>query len=182
MKKYSLLLTMALTIGQLLTAQKYQTKTGVIKFNSKTPLEEIKAENRKVVSVLDSSTGKMEFTLLMKSFDFPNQLMEDHFNESYAESSKYPKASFSGTISDVKKIKFYKDGTYTSEVKGKLTIKGVTKDITTTATFVVKGGKITATAQISIKPKDYNFKIPAAVENKIAESVVVDIKMDYSKK
>lgn len=173
---------MALTIGQLLNAQKYQTDKGVIKFNSKTPAEEIKAENRKVVSKLDSSTGKLEFILLMKSFDFPNQLMEDHFNESYAESTKFPKASFTGTISDVKKIKFYKDGTYTSEVKGKLTIKGVTKEVTTTATFVVKSGKITATAQLNIKPKDYNFNIPAAVESKIAETVTVDIKMEYTKK
>lgn len=164
------------------SAQKYQTKTGVIKFLSKTSLEDIKAENRKVVSVLDATTGAMEFSLLMKGFDFPNQLMEDHFNESYAESTKYPKATFKGKLTDVKKVDFTKDGSYTAEVTGKLTIKNVTKDIKTTATFVVKGGKVTATAHLDIKPKEYGMVIPATAEAKIAESIGVDIIMDYAKK
>ncbi len=180
-KKIILTLT-AFALLLTINAQKYQTKTGTIKFLSKTPVEDIKAENRKVVSALDATTGDMAFSLLMKGFDFPNQVMEDHFNESYAESTKFPKASFKGKITDVKKIDFTKDGTYTAEVTGKLTIKDVTKDIKTTATFVVKGGKLTATAKIDIKPKDYNFKIPATAEKSIAETLSVDIIMDYTKK
>jgi len=181
MKK--LLLSIAiLTLVLNLNAQKFQTKTGVIKFLSKTAVEDIKAENRKVVSVLDAATGAMEFSLLMKGFDFPNQVMEDHFNESYAESTKYPKATFKGKLTDVKKVDFTKDGTYTAEVTGKLTIKNVTKDIKTTATFVIKAGKVTATTKLDIKPKDYNFNIPATAEKSIAETLSVDIVMDYTKK
>lgn len=171
-----LLFSLALNIN----AQKYMTKTGKIKFESKTPLEDIVAENRKVVSVLDATTGALEFLLLMKGFDFPNQMMEDHFNESYAESSKFPKATFKGKITDLTKVDFTKDGTYTAEVKGKLTIKDVTREITTIATFVVKGGEIIATADIKIKPKDYNFNIPATAENKIAEFLLVKMDMNYT--
>ena len=178
------LTTIALILGLVfnLSAQKYTTKTGKIKFESKTPLEDITAENRKVVSVLDATTGAMEFSLLMKGFDFPNQFMEDHFNESYAESTKFPKATFKGKLTDVKKVDFTKDGSYTAEVTGKLTIKNVTKEIKTTATFVVKGGKVTATAHLDLKPKEYGMVIPATAEAKIAESIGVDIIMDYAKK
>lgn len=173
-------IALLISIAFNINAQKYMTKTGKIKFESKTPLEDITAENRKVVSVLDATTGALEFSLLMKGFDFPNQMMEDHFNESYAESSKFPKATFKGKISDLTKVNFTKDGTYTAEIRGKLTIKNVTKDITTTATFVVKDGKITATTEMKVKPKDYNFNIPATAENKIAESLLVKIDMDYT--
>jgi hypothetical protein len=103
--KIYLTLLVAFTLTNL-KAQQYITKTGIVKFFSHTTLEDIKAENRKVVSVLDSKTGVMEFTMLMKGFDFPNQLMEDHFNESYAESSKFPKAGFKGTITDISKVNF----------------------------------------------------------------------------
>jgi polyisoprenoid-binding protein YceI len=181
MKKIIIVFVALLNVVSI-SAQKYQTKTGVIKFSSKTPLEDITAENRKVVSVLDASTGQLEFSLLMKAFDFPNQMMEDHFNESYSESSLFPKATFKGKIVDLSTIDFKKDGTYTADVQGKLTIKDVTKDITTSVIFVIKGGKIMATTSIDIKPREFNFKIPATAENKIAQTVKVDIAMDYTLK
>jgi polyisoprenoid-binding protein YceI len=179
MKKiiFALLLT---TCVINLNAQKYLTKTGIIKFLSKTPIEDITAENRKVVSVLDATSGALEFSLLMKGFDFPNQLMEDHFNESYAESSLFPKATFKGKIIDLSKIDFKKDGTYIADVIGNLTIKNVTKEIKTQASFVIKNGLITATSKIDIMPREFNFKIPATAEEKIAQTVIVNIKMDYA--
>lgn len=180
LKRYIIALFLSSTFG--LFAQKYVTKTGTVKFYSHTQLEDIKAENRKVISVLDSKTGDMEFTMLMKGFDFTNDLMEQHFNESYVESTKFPKASFKGKITDITKVDFTKDGTYTAAYTGKMTIKDVTKDVTGTATFVVKGGKVSATSKIKIKPKDYNINIPATAAAKIAEEVEVDIIMDYTKK
>jgi polyisoprenoid-binding protein YceI len=124
----------------------------------------------------------MEFSLLMKGFDFTNQLMEDHFNESYAESDKYPKATFKGTVTDISKVDFTKDGSYTANYTGKLTIKDVTKDITGVAKFVIKDGKVTATSDIKVKPKDYHINIPATAGAKIAEELTVDMIMDYTKK
>lgn len=181
MKKIVLIAVLAIA-GAGLQAQVYFTKTGTIKFESHTTLEDIKAENRKVVSVLNSTTGALEFSLLMKGFDFPNDLMEQHFNESYAESDKYAKASFKGTVTDISKVDFKKDGSYTVNYTGKLTIKNVTKDITGVATIVVKGGKVTATSALKIKPSDYNIVIPATAAAKIAEEISVDLIMDYALK
>jgi polyisoprenoid-binding protein YceI len=181
MKKSVLSLLIAFVVYNI-NAQQYFTKTGTVKFSSHTSLEDIKAENRKVVSVLDSKTGALEFSLLMKGFDFPNDLMEQHFNESYAESSKYPKATFKGTISNISAVDFSKDGAYKVNYTGKLTIKNVTKDVAGTATITVKGGKITATSSMKIKPADYNFSIPATAAGKIEESINVDMIMDYKQK
>jgi hypothetical protein len=181
MKKSVLFLLVSFLVCQL-NAQQYFTKTGTVKFSSHTSLEDIKAENRKVVSILDSKTGALEFSLLMKGFDFTNQLMEDHFNESYAESSKFPKATFKGKISNISTVDFSKDGSYTVNYTGKLTIKDVTKDVTGTAVIVVKGGKVTATSNLKIKPSDYHIVIPATAASKIAEEINVDIIMDYTKK
>ena len=181
MKK--LVIFTAIIMGTLSAkAQLYFTKTGTIKFDSHTTLEDIKAENRKVVSVLNSATGALEFSLLMKGFDFTNQLMEDHFNESYVESDKYPKASFKGSITDISKVDFTKDGTYKANYSGKLTIKNISKDVSGIATIVIKGGKVTATSSLKVKPKDYNISIPATAGAKIAEEIAVDIIMDYTKK
>lgn len=162
-----------------LSAQKYFTKTGTIKFSSQTTLEDIKAENRKVVSVLNAATGAIEFSLLMKGFDFPNDIMEQHFNESYAESDKFPKATFKGVVADIASVNFTKDGSYKVNYSGKLTIKDVTKDISGTAMFVVKGGKVTSTSELKVKPKDYNIKIPSTAAAKIAEEISVSLLMDY---
>lgn len=181
MKKIVLIAILAF-ISNGISAQLYFTKTGTIKFYSHTTLEDIKAENRKVVSVLNSQTGALEFSLLMKGFDFTNQLMEDHFNESYAESDKFPKATFKGSVTDISKVDFKKDGSYTVNYAGKLTIKDVTKDIKGTAVIVIKGGKVTATTALKIKPSDYNIAIPATAAAKIAEEISVDLMMDYALK
>lgn len=165
-----------------LNAQKYFTKTGTVKFTSITTLEDIKAENRKVVSVLDSGTGALEFSMLMKGFDFPNDEMEKHFNETYVESDKYPKATFKGKITDIANINFSKDGSYTVHYTGKLTIKDVTKDVSGTATFVIKGGKITATGKMEVSPADYHIVIPNSAAANIAKVITVDIIMDYKRK
>ncbi len=180
--KKSVLSLIAVLLAFHINAQQYITKTGTIKFSSHTDLEDIKAENRKVVSALDSKTGALEFSLLMKGFDFPNDLMEQHFNESYVESSKYPKATFKGTVTDISNVNFAKDGTYKVKYTGKLTIKNVTRDVTGDATITVKGDKVTATSNQKIKPADYNISIPAPVAGKIAEVINVDINMDYKKK
>jgi len=180
--KYTLLLLSIMGSFTLVNAQKYMTKNGVISFHSKTKAEDIKAENRSVVSVIDIKTGAMEFQLLMKGFDFPNDLMEQHFNESYAESDKYPKATFKGKIDNIDSFDLSKNGTYTGYFTGKLTIKNVTKEVKDTVTFVVKNGKISATSNIKIKPKDFNFNIPATAVAKIEETIRVEISMNYTKK
>lgn len=108
MKRIAVILVGILFAGILLAQTRYMTKTGYIGFYSHTPVEDIKADNNQVASILDSQTGEMVFNVLIKSFVFEKALMQEHFNENYMESDKYPKASFKGKVSNLEKIDFSK--------------------------------------------------------------------------
>src|SRR5215831_17027308 len=98
MKKTLFVLLLAMGLSQLVHAQIYMTRTGYIGFFSKTPMEDIKAENSQVFAVIDVSKKNIAFAALMKGFLFRKQLMQEHFNENYIESDKFPKATFTGTF------------------------------------------------------------------------------------
>lgn len=179
MKKRIISLLFIASLFQLVSAQKYVTKNGHVWFYSHTPMEEIEAHNRQVVSSLDCSTGEFALLLLVKSFEFKTALMQEHFNENYMESDKIPKSSFKGKIDNLSKIDFKKDGTYPAEVSGDLTMHGVTKHITTKGTIVVKGTTISANGKFVIVPQDYDIKIPSLVAEKIAKEIQVTVEMTY---
>ena len=155
--------------------EKYFTKTGKIEFSSKASMEDIDAKNKTVAAILDTKTGALQFSALMKSFEFEKALMQEHFNENYVESNKYPKAEFKGTITNNSSINYSKDGTYNAKVKGKLTIHGVTKDVETTGALKVNGGKIDASSVFNILLSDYNIKIPSVVKEKVSNNVQVSV-------
>jgi len=170
-----------LIIAQVTAAQKYISKNGNIWFYSHTPVEDIEGHSRQVVSILDPSTGDLQFSLLVKSFEFKIALMEEHFNENYMESDVYPKASFKGKITNTESIDFNENASYKAEVTGDLTIHGVTNPFTTTGTITVSGTTINATAKFVVSPKDYDIKIPSVVENKIAKEIEVNVDITYNR-
>jgi hypothetical protein len=158
------------------TAQtKLFTKTGNISFFSKTNVENISARNNKVLAVWELATGKIEFSVLMKGFEFEKALMQEHFNESYVESDKYPKATLKAVIENSNTILLTTDKTYSLKVNGTLTLHGVTKPITTTATIKVKDGIASATAALPVLLADYNIKIPAVVADNINKKIDISI-------
>ena len=159
--------------------ERYFTKDGNITFFSSTAIEDIEAVNRKATSVLDASTGNIEWAVLIKAFLFEKALMQEHFNENYLESDKFPKASFKGVVQNIKSIDFKKDGTYKQKVKGKLTIRDVTQEVETDATFIVKGTKISASCTFEIAVADYKIKIPSVVADKIAKTMEITVQADY---
>jgi polyisoprenoid-binding protein YceI len=163
-------------------AQKYYTKNGNISFFSKTSLEDIKADNNQVVSVLNTQTGELQFSLIVKNFHFKKTLMEEHFNENYIESEKFPKATFKGNIADITKVNFTSDGTYNVNVTGDLTLHGVTQKVSSPGTITVKAGTINASAKFAAKPSDFNITIPTLVKDKIAETIDVVVNCDYDQK
>jgi hypothetical protein len=158
------------------SAQKHYTKNGSISFFSKTSLENISADNNQVLCILDTQTGEIQFSLLVKSFHFSKALMEEHFNEDYMESDKFPRATFKGNITDISRISsFTVDGMYTVPVEGNMTIHGVTKKVTITGTLTINGGKITASSKFFVKISDYNINIPTLVKDNIAESIEITV-------
>ena len=110
-------------------AQKYITRNGYTGFFSSTPLEDIKADNNQVACILDASTGNIVFQVLIRSFRFEKALMEEHFNENYLESEKFPKSTFEGKITNISDVDFSKNGIYNVTVNGDLSMHGVTKPV-----------------------------------------------------
>jgi polyisoprenoid-binding protein YceI len=142
-------------------------------------IEKIEAHNSKATSVMDLSTGKIEFAVLIKAFQFEKALMQEHFNENYLESDKYPKATFKGVITNFESIDITKDGEYAVNVKGDLTIHGVTKEVEIPGKIIVKDGQISAKSSFEVTVADYKIEIPAVVRDNIAKVVRVDVFLNY---
>jgi polyisoprenoid-binding protein YceI len=180
MKKIMLTLIVAASLLTTSQAQNlFFTRNGHIDFYSSAPMENIKADNNKVTSIIDVTTGDIEFSVLSMAFQFEKALMQEHFNEKYMESSKYPKSTFKGKITNLDKVSFSNDGSYTADISGKITIHGVTKDISTNATIVVKDGKFSAQSSFIVRPEDFKIEIPNLVRDNIAKEIKVTIDNNY---
>ena len=156
---------------------RYFTKTGRITFYSNAPLEDIEAANKTASAVLDAKTGQLQFAVLMKGFEFKKALMQEHFNENYVESHKYPKAEFRGNIVNNNDVNYTKDGTYPARVKGQLVLHGVTRDMEVPATLQVQGGKIEGKATFPVRVADYKITIPSLMKDKISNTVSVTVQV-----
>lgn len=174
MKKYSLFLA-ALLLANAAFSQRYMTRTGKVTFFSSTSMENIEAVNNEMACALDSKSGEVAFQVPIKSFRFEKALMQDHFNENYMESDKYPKADFKGKIANPGAVNFSKDGRYDVSVMGRLTIHGVTRDVKIPGTVTVQGNNITAASKFKVRTADYGIKVPAVVSGKIAQEIEVTV-------
>lgn len=160
-------------------AQKvYATKTGQTAFNASSPIEKIAAVNNQTDSKFVADNGQVVFAVLIKGFKFENQLMEDHFNENYMESTKLPKANFQGYITNIKEVNFAKDGSYPVKLDGKLTLHGVTNEVSAAGTMKVAGGVPEMEGTFKIKLKDYNVT-GLYIGEKIAPEVAITVKCKY---
>ena len=165
--------------AQLAIGQKYFSKTGKISFYSDAPMEKIEAHNSTASTVLDFSTGNLEWAVLIQGFKFEKALMQDHFNENYMESTTYPKAKFKGKIENVSAINLKKDGDYNVTVNGNMEIHGVTKPVSATGVISVKGGNVSAKSKFSVAVADYGIEIPKVVAENIAKNVEIQVHADY---
>ena len=155
------------------------TKSANINFYSKTPIEDIDAATKEGISFINIPKAEINFSVLIKSFRFEKALMEEHFNENYMESAKFPKATFKGKIDNIKEINFSKDGEYSAKISGDLSIHGITKKIKSNGKIMIKSGKASANSEFKIKLADYEIKVPSVVSNKIAEEILITVKSNY---
>lgn len=154
---------------------KILTKNGKITFEASVPaFEEVKAKNEGVTCVVNTKTGEIASLALMKGFRFKVALMEEHFNENYVESDKYPKSTFKGKIDNFDYAKLTtQGGTYT--IKGKLELHGKSKDITITATIKKTSDGLTLVSNFTINTDDYGIDIPSVVSKKVNKKVAVHL-------
>lgn len=165
-------------------AQKQINKIAKISFNATAPNspEKIEAVTNEAANVLDIKSGDIAFQVLIKSFKFERALMQEHFNENYMESDKYPKASFVGKITNMPEVNFDKDGTYNAKVTGKLIMHGVENAVTVPGTITIKGSSIMLRAKFSVKLQDYKISIPSVVADKVGKEAVITLESDITKK
>jgi hypothetical protein len=154
-------------------SQVYMAKTCEVTFFSEAPMENIEAKNTSARPILNTATNDIAVRIPINGFVFEKPLMQEHFNENYMESSKYPNATFKGKINET--IDYTKDGTHKVTSTGKLDIHGVEKDRTLDGTLTIKGGVITLASQFNVKLADHKIEIPSLVGNKIAEVVLVKL-------
>ena len=162
-----------------ISAQKYYTKTGITEFDgSKAAFEPIKAKNNSSISAIDVSNGNIAALIKIKDFEFRLGLMQEHFNENYLESYKYPKSTFEGNIelstgsifdgkTEIFDYGLVDENFMDIIIKGQLTIKGVTKDIIATGKIKKIENDLNLISSFSIKLSDFNVRIPKVVFMKI---------------
>jgi polyisoprenoid-binding protein YceI len=162
------------------TAQsKYIDRSGKASFFSSAPMEDIEAHNNQAVSILDIKSGEIVASMLMRSFNFRKALMEEHFNENYIESNKYPKATFKGNVANIQQLDVSKNGKYTMDLTGEITLHGVTQKINVKADAVVDNGTIKAKAVFPLVVKDFEIEVPRLVRDNIAKEVEVTVSFNY---
>ncbi len=174
MKNIINLLIISVLLSLKSFGQLYATQTGETNFFSETPVENIAATNKKTGAILNTTTGEVAVSMKMTGFEFPNKLMQEHFNENYMESEKFPTGMFKGKI--VEAINFTKPGTYDVTVKGQLTMHGVTQNRDIKGKITVENGLISFQSSFDIKLVDHKIEVPTLVFSKIAESINVKTK------
>lgn len=174
--KCLVLSAIAVALSVAAYSQKYTSDKSTVVFFSDALLEDITAKNEKSSSIFNTENGEIAFSIPMKDFKFKKGLMQQHFNEKYVESEKFPKSTFAGKI-----IGFKPDATGAQQVnaQGKLTIHGVTKDIDVPGTIEVQGKKLLMKSKFMVKVADYNITVPQVVFQNIAEEVEVTLDFTY---
>lgn len=177
--KYILATVLLLSIASNVIAQKVFLATGgMVHFFSATPMENIEAESKSMTAVLTTVTNKIQFSVSMRTFKFDKSLMEEHFNEKYVESEKYPKATFKGVINE--NLDWSRDTVADVTATGTFELHGVTKEITEKGKLKIVGDKINLVVIFNVVLADYKIRIPKVVTMNIAEVIKVDMDCDFA--
>ena len=159
----------------------YLTRSGEVSFFSSTPIYDIQAVNNQMTCVLDMNTGNVSFRIPILGFNFPNGLMQEHFNENYMESDIYPNASFKGKINEWSELKL-SEKPQEVILNGTMTIHGVSNTVSEKGIIFKKNKDVIGESKFQIKVADYNIEIPKLVREKIAKVVDVDTQLTLKKK
>lgn len=176
MKKIKILL-LCMTISGMIQAQVFLSNDGKVSFFSKAPLENIEAETHSATSVLNTSNNEIVFKIPITTFTFEKPLMQEHFNEKYMESDKFPFATFKGNLDESFDLK--KDGPQQIKGSGELEIHGVKKERVESATIEMLNGSIVLKGSFDVHLKEHDVKIPKLLTENIAEKVNVKFEFTY---
>jgi len=180
--KRTILSLMIATISMMVFAQKKTTTSATIAFDASTTIDDLpKAENKTAIAAIDPAKNTVQFEAAIKSFTFSNPKIQEHFNQkSWLNSDEFPKATFSGVITNPSAINFNKDGAYNVTVEGELTIKGKTQKVTTPATIVVAGKTLKTTAAFNIKLADFGVEGQPITAGKVSGEPKISVSAELN--
>lgn len=178
---FTLLILVTLSVQ---AQDKYLTKSGSLEFEASVPsFEEVKAKNESVTAILNTENGEIAALLLVKGFRFKNALMEEHFNENYAESDVYPKATFKGKINNFSLDKFVDSKNQKVIVEGILEFHGQSKQLSNIDAFIsIEDEVVTLDGSFTVKASNFKIDIPKIVKNKLSNDVQVTFNFELNKK
>lgn len=177
LKKLFILILLGASVGTYAQG-KFIAKNAYISFFSSTPMEDILGESNEAVTILDAENGEVLVQAIMTTFHFKRALMEEHFNENYMESNKFPKTKFKGKIEGFTK-EMLKAPVANIKITGQLNVHGVEKTITVPGTLGLENGKLVATSKFKVTPEDYGIVIPSLVREKIGKEMEITVKANY---
>ena len=179
-KNYIILLLVLNFAHKTISQNKYITREGQITFESEIETSEpIKATQNSVTAVLNADTGEIAVLALVKGFRFKNALMEEHFNENYAESDLFPKTTFKGKIKDFK----MDSGNSNHFISGTINFHGVNKNFDNIPVVVnIKDSEVILKGTFITPVKDFDIKIPKIVSKKIASDINISFELKLQKK
>ncbi len=164
------------------SAQKYFTKTGFTEFKASVEtFEPVEAVNESTSAVLNAETGDVAALMFIRAFHFKVALMEEHFNENYMDSDKFPKAQFKGNLEGFD-LASLTDKPTELPVTGVLTIRGIEKEVSTVALISKKGEQLHVSSGFEVRPEEFDIEIPSIVAGKIAETVIINLEYELNKK
>ncbi len=179
MKTMLITLLAVVAISAADQSERLITRDAYVRFFSSTPIEDIEGITKQASSVIDTKTGAIAFKIPMKSFFFEKALMQEHFNENYVESDKFPNASLKATIESWDTFFSGSQTEFKTSIVGDITIHGVTQPLTVPVVLTKKGAAILLDCVFEVATLDFDIKIPSAVRKNIAETIEVTVKAKY---
>jgi len=181
MKKTILSLLIA-SVSMMAFAQKKTSTSAIVAFDASTAIDNLpKAENKTAIAAIDPAKNTVQFEAAIKNFAFANPKIQEHFNqESWLNSDKFPKATFSGVITNPSAVNFKKDGAYNVTVEGDLTIKGKTNKVSAPATIVVVGNTLKTSAAFNIKLADFDVEGQPITTGKVSAEPKISVSAELN--
>jgi polyisoprenoid-binding protein YceI len=182
--KYLIITVFSLISLFSFSQNKFITRNGIVSFEASLPsFEEVKATNKSVTAIINTENGEFAALVLVKGFRFKNALMEEHFNENYVESDKYPKATFKGKISDFD-IETLEASKRKMTYNGTLEFHGKTKTLENLPLTLSKDEayNIILSGTFDVNVDDFDIKIPKVVSSKLSKIVIVTFHFILNKK
>lgn len=158
----------------------YKATGAEIDFFSSAPIEDIHAVSKEGISVFNAETGEISFQVKIRSFQFRKAKMQEHFNENFMESHKYPLASFKGKVKE-DHLEQLIDGENRITITGILDVHGNKKQREIPAILKVENDKVQLRSRFNVACEDHDIEIPKILWKNIAEVVLVKVNANYSK-